>query len=271
MSLARRRTHQRPDCQICSGNSRWIYRLESKMLIEGKKISLSRLSVAGDSITIEAAQHPTYKPCGMATMLIFRIDGKNAEEHVAIAHMSLTQLVVVLANASHPSDCIVANSALESDSASPDLSPHRHMCLRRREPHSDTLQIRGRHMNLSPEKSVANPHLEECDRITLPLGLAWEEMLDVWGIAECACAHSRCQGKAASAKNHRLSACHRFYDTQSPPSCPSIKQPLQSKNTTLDRKLTPPAHRTLSCLRNLMIIAGTGRIDVRSTKFETGG
>ena len=78
---------------------------------------------------IETAQHPLYKPCGMAAMLLFRVAGKNAEEHVAISHVLLTKLVVVLPNKGHPSDCAVAYGALETYSAGADLPPHGHLRL----------------------------------------------------------------------------------------------------------------------------------------------
>ena len=78
---------------------------------------------------IEPAQHPLYKPRGMTAMLVLRVAGKNAEEHVAIGHMLLAELIVVLPNKGHPSNSFAAYSALETDASSTDLSPHRHVCL----------------------------------------------------------------------------------------------------------------------------------------------
>jgi len=70
-------------------------------------------------------------------------------------------------------------------------------------------------MNLAAKETIANPHLEQRDRIALPPGSIWEEVLYMWGIAECACTHPCRRGEAISPKHHRLIACHRFHGTGS--------------------------------------------------------
>ena len=123
MELGGRLPHQWPDSQACSGDRGSKIRFETKALIEVEKTLFSCLSVAGHSIAIETAHHPLHKPCGMAAMLMLRVDGKNAKEHVVSGNMLLAKLIIVLADKGHARNSVVAYSALETHSASANLPP----------------------------------------------------------------------------------------------------------------------------------------------------
>jgi len=70
-------------------------------------------------------------------------------------------------------------------------------------------------MNLSPKKTIANPHFEERGRIALSPDFVRKEVRNMRGIPECSCTHPRRRAKAVSPKHYRLIACHSIHGTGS--------------------------------------------------------